>query len=102
MSQYLDTAQNEELSIVLAHLLNVNSCLLYIINLMITSYSISSNDFMRITPDFHKNKNWKMESMYREDTEIYIYILSVHLQYVICIIIQNRYSTFYKILHINT
>lgn len=64
MSQYLDTAQNEELSIVLAHLLNVNLCLLYIIDLIITSYSILSNDFIRITPDLYKNKNWKMESMY--------------------------------------
>ena len=34
-------------------------------DLMITSYNILSTDFIGITPDLHKNKNWEMESMYR-------------------------------------
>lgn len=34
-------------------------------DLMITSYNILNIDFIGVTPDLYKNKNWKMEAMYR-------------------------------------
>lgn len=32
-------------------------------DLTITSYNISNIDFIKITPNLHKNMNWKMEYM---------------------------------------